>query len=68
MENPATWKRAENVILEAYNEWNATNDAGRALPYRASLPSYIATCLREQGILRDEDEPAVGASFVKWKT
>lgn len=57
MENPATWKRAEKVISDAYAEWQAMSSAG-AVGY--SLPAFIARHLRLHGIVADQDEPAIG--------
>ena len=62
MENPATWKRAENVIFRAYNEWLEINESGFT---NVSLPAYIASELRGAGVVQDDDEAAEGASFVK---
>ena len=63
MENPATWKRAENVILAAYNEWLSMNEDGVT---GTSMPAWVAAHLRDAGVLKDDDEAPVGASFVKW--
>ena len=62
MEDPASWKRAENVILEAYNDWIKVTDAGVT---GVSMPAYVATALRLADVVHDADEVPVGASFVK---
>lgn len=57
MENPATWKRAEKVIMDAEAQWYRWHKAGAV---GLSRPAFIAHCLREAGLLHDENEPALG--------
>jgi hypothetical protein len=57
MENPATWKTAEVVILNAYAEWDRMQRAG-AVGF--SVAANIASALRREGLLKDADEPELG--------
>lgn len=57
MENPATWKPAEVVIMQAYEEWSRMTTAGAIGP---SLPHFIADALRKAGHLNDAADPEVG--------
>lgn len=57
MENPATWKRAEVIICDAYQEWSRTAEGPVC---GLSLPRYIADQLRKEGLLNDADEPERG--------
>jgi hypothetical protein len=57
VENPATWKRAEVTLMNAYEEWHQTTSAGAVGP---SIGKFLADALRRENLLRDEDEPELG--------
>ena len=57
MENPATWKTAEAVIVEAHAEWHEMTEAGA---YGPSVGRHIASKLREAGLINDAGEPELG--------
>lgn len=56
MENPATWKMADKIITEAYEEWAQKHDSGAI---GASVGRFIADRLRHHGYISDSDEPAI---------
>lgn len=53
MENPATWKRAELIIRDAYNHWVYADSHG---VIGLSLAGTIAQALRDNGLLNDQNE------------
>jgi len=57
MENPASWKSAELLILDALEDHDRYSRMG-AVGY--STPALIASRLRQAGLLRDQDEPEIG--------
>lgn len=57
MENPATWKEPEVIILNAWEDWNEAQRAGMVGP---SIARVIADRLRKAGWLHDEDSPELG--------
>lgn len=62
MENPATWKRAEKIILDALTEHDKMTAAG-AVGF--SSPRFVADRLRAAGLLNDADEPEIGWEGVR---
>jgi hypothetical protein len=62
MENPATWRPAELVVMDAYEDWAAMNSMGAIGP---SLPLLICERLRDAGHLTDADEPGIGWRVLK---
>lgn len=57
MENPSTWKMADKIIADAYQEWARMTDAGTI---GLSVGRFIADRLRHHGYISDEDEPEIG--------
>lgn len=57
MENPASWKPAELVVLDAYNDWMTANSLGAI---GASLPSAVCEALRRDGYLVDDHQEEIG--------
>ena len=57
MENPATWKMADKIITDAYEEWARMQDSGAI---GLSVGCFIADRLRHHGYISDSDEPEIG--------
>lgn len=56
-ENPASWKRAELVILDALEDHAKMTAAGAC---GLSTPATIAWRLRDAGLINDQDESEIG--------
>jgi len=57
MENPASWKSAELVIGDAYEQWHISHER---CVIGLSLPAYIAQALRASGHIDDSKESPIG--------
>lgn len=57
MENPASWKEAELIVLDALEEHDEMMAAGAI---GLSTPALICQRLRAAGRLADSDEPEIG--------
>lgn len=55
VENPASWGRAERVIHEALREADVAREAG---VFGASRAAVVASALRREGLLSEEDAGA----------
>lgn len=56
MEDPSTWKMADKIANDAYQDWWAAHNQGMA---GLSVGRYITDALRHHGYISDTEEPAI---------
>jgi len=56
MENPATWGKAEHVIIQALDEYDKDVLGNRGVIVGLSLTRRIADALRNANLLREPEE------------